>query len=310
MKLNIKAIFSVFLLLLIFTFVACVSVNAENIKEYKVLDRKLKDNKKYIWTIEFSQEVDVESFIKENIYILNKYGNKLNNIDIIFDKNIVNLKNTYDYRINEEYTIVIEDGLKSITGRNLSEAIKFPFMITVDRLIATNAPILLGRPSSNTIKLEEIKGGEYSIYSIDDILVKELEWQDSNIFIDLKLNTFYRFLARIKETPNNLESDISPVSQPIQTNNDILIVKFITKVAIGDMIPFGTAEIEINVPEAYSYELIYELSGGAKEITPRTVIDFEDQPLFRYTEYVDVKIYDKLGRLIQEFTKVKLQTKI
>ncbi|MSU00627.1 hypothetical protein [Tissierella pigra] len=310
MKLGMRIILFLFSILLIGGFVADTYVSAGGLTEYKILDRKLKDNKKYIWTIEFNQDVDVEYLTKENIYIVNKDGNKLNNINIITDKNIVRLKNSYDYRINEEYTIVIEENLKSTKKINLAKAIKFPFMIRLDRPVAPNSPKSLGRPSSSTIKLEEIKGAEYSIYSIDDILMSELKWQDSNVFVDLKPNKFYRFVARIKETSNNLESDISLISEPIQTNSDSVTVTFVSKVSIGDMIPFGTAKVETNVPNAYSYELIYKLSGGAKEVTPRTVIDVEDQPLFRYTEYIDVNIYDNLGRLIQQFINVKLQKQI
>ena len=78
---------------------------------------------------------------------------------------------------------------------------------------------------------------------------------------------------------------------------------------IGDIVPFVSVNsmTVTNLPGADKYELDYLLAGGVQQTTPRTEIDYAGQhPMFRYTEYVTIRIYDANDNLLHTFENVHL----
>ncbi|MSU00625.1 S-layer homology domain-containing protein [Tissierella pigra] len=173
---------------------------------------------------------------------------------------------------------------------------------------APKAPLVLGTPTSNSITLNPIEGVEYAIYSIGGKIQSFIKWQDSNIFTGLTPDTEYTFIARIKETKDTVKSDNSSSSSIIRTSkaSDIK-VKFISQLNLNDFVPFGSIEFELfNLPNAYEYEIDYELEGGIKSTTPRTLLSSSDLPLIRYTKLITIRVYDSKGGLLNTFKDVEL----
>lgn len=173
---------------------------------------------------------------------------------------------------------------------------------------APKAPEVLGTPTLNSITLKSIEGAEYAIYSIGGKTQESIVWQDSNIFNNLNPDTAYTFIARIKATKNTVSSDNSPSSYIIRTTKVGQVkTKFIAKINLNDVVPFGNVELNVlNLPGAYEYEIDYKLEGNIKATTPRTLLSSSDLPLIRYTKLIDIRVYDSKGSLLKTFKDVEL----
>ena len=112
---------------------------------------------------------------------------------------------------------------------------------------------------------------------------------------------------RIYDSTGNLLRTFKNVNLSIYKEAPTIKATFKAKVSVEDVVPFGTVSMEIkNLKEAHQYEIDYELAGGEIETTPMTLINSENPPLIRYTEFIKVRIYDNNNSLIHTFEEVPL----
>lgn len=99
------------------------------------------------------------------------------------------------------------------------------------------------------------------------------------------------------------------VEEPVEPEEPEIYVTIKVELQIGDIVPFVSVNsmTVTNLPGADKYELDYLLAGGVQQTTPRTEIDYAGQhPMFRYTEYVTIRIYDANDNLLHTFENVHL----
>lgn len=114
--------------------------------------------------------------------------------------------------------------------------------------------------------------------------------------------------VRVYDSKSNVLRTFKDVELTLEdASNATITAEFITKVSADGLVPFGVVKINLaNLAGADAYELDYKLSNGKVHTTERTKLSSTDPPIFRYTEYVTIRIYDSTGNLLRTFKNVSL----
>ncbi len=83
-----------------------------------------------VWTIQFDEEVSPLTFSKDNIYIIDSKGKKLDSIDLsLKDTNHLLIANKYSYNPGETYYLYVKNKIKSVGGVPLNDSVSIKFQI-------------------------------------------------------------------------------------------------------------------------------------------------------------------------------------
>lgn len=85
----------------------------------------------YSWKIKFNKPIDPNTVNSSKVYIKDEQGNVYTNINLTVNSDVITLNNTGAFEKNRLYYLYIEQGIKSLDGKNLQQPIKMPFMYKV-----------------------------------------------------------------------------------------------------------------------------------------------------------------------------------
>lgn len=92
-------------------------------------EQRTKDREKE-WLIEFNSELDSSAVSEENVYIVDYLGNKVSMIkSVVENERFIRLQNSGSFEVNQLYYLIIEDGIVSTKGTQLSKGIYMPFKV-------------------------------------------------------------------------------------------------------------------------------------------------------------------------------------
>lgn len=87
-------------------------------------------DKNKVWTIKFDEEVSPLTYTKDNIYIIDSNGKKLDSIDLsLKDANHLLIANKYSYNPGEIYYLYVKNEIKSAGGVSLNDSVSIKFQI-------------------------------------------------------------------------------------------------------------------------------------------------------------------------------------
>lgn len=128
--------------------------------EYEDIGSKVITDKAYEWTIEFSHDIDYKTANSTNIYVIDELGNILDFVKpVIQNGKFVKLQLLYNevYEFNHYYTIIIEKGIKSEAGIELTSGVKMEFVVEGEEtpVIITESYKNISAGYDNTVALKE-----------------------------------------------------------------------------------------------------------------------------------------------------------
>ena len=95
---------------------------------YKIWESKYNIPVNKSWNIKFNNSIDISSII-DNIKIIEKSSGMEANIETVYIENdhSIIIKPRENYKYNAEYIMIINDNIKSVTNKTLSQPISFEF---------------------------------------------------------------------------------------------------------------------------------------------------------------------------------------
>lgn len=82
------------------------------------------------WTVQFSQVLDVDSVTPETVYVLDSQSQKVTDVSLQVNENTISVGLAEGYSYPQgSYCLVVTPGVKSITGKELTEEVIKPFTV-------------------------------------------------------------------------------------------------------------------------------------------------------------------------------------